>query len=98
VRSAGLRTFALLRLLTADPATCKSRLTMSSYQTRLIAKTLLTVELDPSLKKRCAQIAAQHDETLSQVVRRALRQYAEANAQMELPRAAGKKKRLGGVD
>lgn len=68
---------------------------MSSYQTRLIAKTLLTVELDPSLKEVCAKIAARHDETLSQVVRRALRQYAEANSQMELgdgKKARGKKR------
>lgn len=57
---------------------------MSNYQTRLIAKTLLTVELEPSLKELCAKIAARRDETLSQVVRRALREYAEANAQMEL--------------
>ena len=57
---------------------------MSNYQTRLIAKTLLTVELEPSLKEMCAKIAARNDETLSQVVRRALRQYAAANAQDDL--------------
>ncbi len=57
---------------------------MSNYKTRLIAKTLLTVEVEPSLKERCAQIAVRRDESLSQVVRRALREYAEANAQMEL--------------
>ncbi len=66
---------------------------MSSYQTRLIAKTLLTVELDPSLKETCSKIAARLDETLSQVVRRALREYAQANAQLELPRAAAAGKR-----
>ncbi len=57
---------------------------MSNYQTRLIAKTLLTVELDPSLKELCAKIATRRDESLSQVVRRALREYAESNAQMQL--------------
>ena len=68
---------------------------MSSYQNRLIAKTLLTVEVDPSLKQAAAKIAAANDDTLSRVVRRALREYVAAHAQMELPRAAtaGKRKR-----
>jgi hypothetical protein len=71
----------------------KFRLTMSNYQTRLIAKTLLTIELEPSLKEQRAKIAARNDETLIQVVRRALRQYAAANAQMELEPAKKTRRR-----
>ena len=69
---------------------------MSSYQTRLIAKALLTVEVEPSLKEAAAKIAAANDDTLSRVVRRALREYVAAHAQMELPRAVSAKKKKRG--
>jgi predicted transcriptional regulator len=60
---------------------------MSNYETRLERnRALITVECEPSLKQRCEQIAKIRDETLSQVVRKALRDYVEQNAQMELPR------------
>lgn len=35
----------------------------------------LTIRIDPALKQAAEKIAAEHDETLSQVLRRALRDY-----------------------
>lgn len=40
---------------------------------------------DPALKQQAERIAAVRDETLSQVLRRALRDYARANTQLEMP-------------
>jgi predicted transcriptional regulator len=41
---------------------------------------------DPSLKQQAERIVAARDDTLSQVLRRALREYVRVNAQLELPR------------
>ena len=41
---------------------------------------------DPSLKAQAERVAKARDETVSQVLRRALREYVQANAQLELPR------------
>jgi len=41
---------------------------------------------EPSFKQQAQRIAAVRDETLSQVLRRALREYVRVNAQLELPR------------
>ena len=46
----------------------------------------VVVRVEASLKQVCERIAAGKDETLSQVLRRALRDYAANNQQMELPR------------
>jgi predicted transcriptional regulator len=48
----------------------------------------IVVRVEPSLKRVCERIAESKDETLSQVLRRALRQYAEANK--SAPRARRK--------
>lgn len=52
----------------------------------MTSETRVIVRVERSLKQRCEQIAASKDETLSQVLRRALREYAQANAQLELPK------------
>ena len=44
----------------------------------------LTIRIERSLKVAADKAAAARDETLSQVVRRALRQYVSENAQGEL--------------
>jgi hypothetical protein len=41
---------------------------------------------EPSLKQQAERIAAARDERLSQMLRRALREYVKVNAQLELPR------------
>jgi len=41
---------------------------------------------DPSLKQQTERITAARDKTLSQVLRRALRDYVAAHAQLEVPR------------
>jgi len=41
---------------------------------------------EPSLKQQAERVAAARDETLSQVLRRALRDYVKGNAQLELPK------------
>ncbi len=52
---------------------------------------------DPSLKQQAERVAAARDETLSQVLRRALRDYVQANAQLELPRPRKATARRGGA-
>jgi predicted transcriptional regulator len=44
----------------------------------------IVVRVEPSLKQQCERIAAARDETLSQVLRRAMRAYASEHAQLEL--------------
>lgn len=41
---------------------------------------------EPSLKQQAERIAAVRDERLSQMLRRALREYVKVNAQLERPR------------
>jgi predicted transcriptional regulator len=48
-------------------------------------ETQIAVRVETSLKKQAERIAASRDETLSQVVRRALREYVREHAQAELP-------------
>lgn len=55
------------------------------YDYGMTHETKVVVRIEPSLKQVCERIAASKDETLSQVLRRALREYAEANAQQPLP-------------
>lgn len=52
-------------------------------------------QAERSLKQQCERIAASHDETLSQVLRRALRQYVQANAQMKLADSKVRSRRAG---
>jgi predicted transcriptional regulator len=47
----------------------------------------VVVRVEPSLKQQAERIAARRDETLSQVLRRALREYVREHAQLELPKA-----------
>jgi len=47
-------------------------------------KPLVVVRVEPSLKQQAERIAAVRDETLSQVLRRALREYVREHAQLEL--------------
>jgi predicted transcriptional regulator len=49
---------------------------------------------EPSLKQQAERIAKAHDETMSQVLRRALREYVQANAQRQLPRSKPMRGRL----
>jgi len=44
----------------------------------------IVIRVEPSLKQQCERIAASRDETLSQVLRRALRAYAREYGQLEL--------------
>jgi Ribbon-helix-helix protein len=44
----------------------------------------IVVRVEPSLKQQCERIAATRDETLSQVLRRALREYAREHSQLAL--------------
>ena len=44
----------------------------------------IVIRVEPSLKQQCERIAASRDETLSQVLRRALRDYAREHGQLEL--------------
>lgn len=53
----------------------------------------VVVRLDPSLKQQAERIAAIRDETLSQVLRRALREYVKQHAQLELPIKPAKNKK-----
>lgn len=48
-------------------------------------ETKIVVRVEASLKQVCERIAQSRDETLSQVLRRALRDYAAQHAQLELP-------------
>jgi len=41
----------------------------------------LTIRIDAALKEAAEKIAAEHDETLSQVLRRALRDYVSQRAE-----------------
>ncbi len=41
---------------------------------------------DPSLKAQAERVAKARDETVSQVLRRTLREYVRANAQFEMPK------------
>ena len=60
-----------------------------SYTVCIMSDAKVIVRVDPSLKQLCERIAAARrvNETLSQVLRRAMREYVEANKQLELPRA-----------
>jgi hypothetical protein len=51
-------------------------------------------QAERSLKQQCERIAASHDETLSQVLRRALREYVRANAQMQLADSKARPRRV----
>jgi len=51
----------------------------------MTTKPLVVVRVEPSLKQQAERIAAVRDETLSQVLRRALREYVREHAQLELP-------------
>lgn len=55
----------------------------------------LTIRIEVSLKRAVEKIAASRDETLSQVIRRALREYASEKSQGELlpPKRAARAKR-----
>jgi hypothetical protein len=48
-------------------------------------ETKIVLRVEPSLKQQAERIAAVRDETLSQVLRRALREYVQAHAQLDLP-------------
>lgn len=56
-------------------------------------ETTLTIRLSIPLKKRAEEAARRNDETLSRVIRNALREYVANNAQSEL--VLEKKKRGG---
>ena len=51
----------------------------------MTSKPLVVVRVEPSLKQQAERIAANRDETLSQVLRRALREYVREHSQLELP-------------
>jgi len=51
-----------------------------------VGETKVIFRVERSLKQLCDRIAASKDETLSRMLRRAMREYAEANAQLELPK------------
>jgi predicted transcriptional regulator len=61
-----------------------------------MSDTTLTIRIEASLKQAAEQSAAARDETLSQVVRRALRAYVHEHAKAELipTRKAAAKKAL----
>jgi hypothetical protein len=56
-------------------------------------QTNITFRCEPSVKQQAERIAAACDETLLQVLRRALREYGRANAQFDLPRPARRRRR-----
>jgi predicted transcriptional regulator len=56
-------------------------------------QTNIIFRCEPSLKQQAERIAAARDERLSQVLRRALREYVRDNAQVELPRPAPARRR-----
>ena len=56
------------------------------YAIDMTSETRVIVRVERSLKQVCERIAASKDETISQVLRRALRDYAATNAQLELPK------------
>lgn len=56
-------------------------------------ETTLTIRLSIPLKQRAEEAARLNDETLSRVIRNALREYVQANAQPDLLTPARKGKR-----
>jgi hypothetical protein len=56
--------------------------------------TVIMVKVELSLKNAAAAAAAVKDETLSQVVRRALRDYVRDNAQNNLPLPIGRPRKV----
>lgn len=52
-------------------------------------ETTLTIRLPIALKVRAEEAAKRNDETLSRVIRNALRDYVQANLQPDLPGISG---------
>jgi predicted transcriptional regulator len=57
-------------------------------------QTNIIFRVEPSLKQRAERIAAARDERLSQVLRRALREYVLAHAQLAAPARKRKEQAL----
>jgi predicted transcriptional regulator len=53
----------------------------------------IVIRVEPSLKQQCERIATSRDESLSQVLRRALRDYVREHGQLELA-VTGRKQKI----